>query len=433
MLCVSMVGGCPRAETQPPSEVPTEPAPPVQEEPADSVEAFGVALCEGRLEDAQAKLDTRAELSALQERWAAYLETWGECDGLAGTTAVMGGSHRELFFDFGGAMIPLHVSVTDEGRARKPRWMAWTPPEGIHREHFRETLTEVPGGPSPLGATLTETETPTAWVVFVHGSGPHDRDSTIGSNRVFRDLAWGLAERNIASLRYDKRSYADPQAIADDPEGAGISVVVIEDAMRAVELAHAQADGRPVYLAGHSLGGHVLPWIGTVNPKAEGLIVLAGNVSPLHELIPRQVKYLAELDGEVSLTEKANITVVNKMTAGIGDIDESSPPAELTLGAPNRFWAELNVYDPIATMKKLDRPVLFVQGERDYQVEPAQLELWRAGLGDAVDASYELLPVNHLLMVGGEGKPGPQEYEVFGHVDERVLDAMAAWIRAQAK
>lgn len=35
-------------------------------------------------------------------------------------------------------------------------------------------------------------------VILVHGSGPHDRDETIGPNKPFRDLAWGLAERGIA-------------------------------------------------------------------------------------------------------------------------------------------------------------------------------------------------------------------------------------------
>jgi hypothetical protein len=41
----------------------------------------------------------------------------------------------------------------------------------------------------------------------VHGSGPNDRDSTVGANKIFRDLAEGLASAGIAVLRYDKRTY----------------------------------------------------------------------------------------------------------------------------------------------------------------------------------------------------------------------------------
>ena len=43
-------------------------------------------------------------------------------------------------------------------------------------------------------------------VVLVHGSGPNDRDESIGPNKPFRDLAEGLASRGIAVLRYDKRT-----------------------------------------------------------------------------------------------------------------------------------------------------------------------------------------------------------------------------------
>ena len=43
-------------------------------------------------------------------------------------------------------------------------------------------------------------------IVLVHGSGPNDRDETILANKPFRDLAWGLATKGIAVLRYEKRT-----------------------------------------------------------------------------------------------------------------------------------------------------------------------------------------------------------------------------------
>lgn len=54
--------------------------------------------------------------------------------------------------------------------------------------------------------------------VLVHGSGPQDRDSTIGPNHPLRDIAHGLAERGIATLRYDKRTRVHPIAASFDPD-----------------------------------------------------------------------------------------------------------------------------------------------------------------------------------------------------------------------
>src|SRR2546423_637796 len=64
------------------------------------------------------------------------------------------------------------------------------------------------GGAWPLPGTLTlpKGDGPFPAVVLVHGSGPQDRDETIGPNKPFKDLAWGLATNGIAVLRYEKRT-----------------------------------------------------------------------------------------------------------------------------------------------------------------------------------------------------------------------------------
>ena len=51
-------------------------------------------------------------------------------------------------------------------------------------------------------------------VVLVHGSGPQDRDETVGPNKPFLDIARALAAQGIAVLRYEKRTQARPQDFA---------------------------------------------------------------------------------------------------------------------------------------------------------------------------------------------------------------------------
>ncbi|MBR5872782.1 MAG: alpha/beta hydrolase, partial [Oscillospiraceae bacterium] len=51
-------------------------------------------------------------------------------------------------------------------------------------------------------------EKPVPAVVFVHGSGSSNMDERVMKLTPFKDLAEGLVEHGIASIRYDKRSFA---------------------------------------------------------------------------------------------------------------------------------------------------------------------------------------------------------------------------------
>ena len=63
----------------------------------------------------------------------------------------------------------------------------------------------------PLNGLLTlpaNVTDPVPAVVFVHGSGASNMDEKVGKLTPFKDLAEGLARHGIASIRYDKRSFA---------------------------------------------------------------------------------------------------------------------------------------------------------------------------------------------------------------------------------
>ena len=61
----------------------------------------------------------------------------------------------------------------------------------------------------PLNGLLTlpdNTEEKVPAVVLVHGSGASNMDEKVMKLTPFKDLAEGLAEKGIASVRYDKRT-----------------------------------------------------------------------------------------------------------------------------------------------------------------------------------------------------------------------------------
>jgi dienelactone hydrolase len=114
-------------------------------------------------------------------------------------------------------------------------------------------------------------------IVLVHGSGPNDRDETIGPNKPFRDLALGLASRGIAVLRYDKRTKAYPAKLAASKD-LTVKEEVIDDALEGVKTARSQPkiDPARVFVLGHSLGGMLIPRVAAGDASLAGVIASPG-------------------------------------------------------------------------------------------------------------------------------------------------------------
>ncbi|NTW08816.1 MAG: DUF3887 domain-containing protein, partial [Anaerolineaceae bacterium] len=102
--------------------------------------------------------------------------------------------------------------------AATPTPAAYIQPVYVDTSKFTEEEVTVGSGKWALPGTLTlpTGKGPFPAVVLVHGSGPNDRDETIGPNRPFRDIAWGLASHGIAVLRYDKRTNAHAEAFTPE-------------------------------------------------------------------------------------------------------------------------------------------------------------------------------------------------------------------------
>ena len=280
--------------------------------------------------------------------------------------------------------------------------------------HFKEEQVTVGEGEWALPGTLSiPTGKVTAAVVLVHGSGPHDRDQTIGPNKPFRDIAWGLADRGIAVLRYEKRTRAHGAQMAGN-KNLTVREETIDDALLAVKLLRSRADIDPkrVFVLGHSLGGMLAPRIGAEDPSLAGLIILAGTTRPLLDVMREQLTYLASLSPSGGASPEESLQMLKKM-------------------APDSYWKDLEGYKSAEVAATLKIPMLILQGERDYQVTMADLQGWRDALGSRKDVTIKSYPtLNHLFMAG-EGKATPSEYERPGHVADFVLDDIAAWIGRQ--
>jgi dienelactone hydrolase len=307
-------------------------------------------------------------------------------------------------------------------------------PAYVHPERFRDSDVIVGAGtPWELPGTLTLPVGPGPFpaVVFVHGSGSHDRDESIGPNKPFRDLAGGLASQGVAVLRYEKRTRQHGAKLTK--ETITVRDEVLDDALAAVALLRQTKgiDPARVFVLGHSLGATMAPKLATLDPQLAGIVVMAGAARPIEDLIVEQMTYIAGLKGEPNAESKAKLAKVQEQAARVKDpkLSPDTPAAELPLGVPAAYWLSFRGYDPAAVAAALKVPVLVLHGDRDYQVTSADFELWRKALADKPTARLKRYSnLNHLFM-DGTGKATPDEYQKEGHVAENVVEEIAGWVR----
>jgi dienelactone hydrolase len=297
---------------------------------------------------------------------------------------------------------------------------------------FSEHDFAVPSSKGDLPGTLAlpDGTGPFPAVVLVHGSGPNDRDETIGPNRPFLDIARALAAQGIAVLRYEKRTKARPQ----DFTGGNYTMddETTFDAVNAIAAlaSDARIDNKRIFVFGHSQGAMLAPRIAQQSGKLHGVIMLAAPARSLLDILPEQTRFLMELGGNISTEQQAYLDdLQRKINAmrGTGEI----APADWLMGVPPHYWREAEKIHPVADAQSLQLPILLLQGGRDFQVIDTDWQLWKKAFPNDTRVTLKHYPSLNHLGIAGEGAPNPNEYNTPGHVDAKLIDDVAAWIKAR--
>ncbi len=379
----------------------------------------------------------------MKEAWESLIARVGAFKGEIGTRTEEWNEYTIVFVTCDFEMSPVDIKVVYDGE-RRIAGLWFVPTEQTAAEYeappyvkpsaFSEEEVTVGSGEWELPGTLAlpRGEGPFPAVVLVHGSGPNDRDETVGPNKPFRDLAWGLATRGIAVLRYDKRTKVHGTKMVMLGWGFTIAEETIDDALSAVDVLRGmeRIDGDRIFVLGHSLGGMCIPRIGASDPDIAGLIVMAGSTRPLEDLLVEQYTYIFSLDDTISGEERAELDKIEAQAAAVKDpaLSPDTPRESLPFGSDPRYWLDLRQYDPAGTAAALTQPLMILHGERDYQVTMVDFENWKMALSSHADAVFKSYPSLNHLFIAGEGPCTPEEYTKGGHVAEEVVTDITDWI-----
>ena len=298
----------------------------------------------------------------------------------------------------------------------------------------RDTI--VPG-PIPLPATITLPvgKGPFPGLVLVHnGTGDGDRDETMGELRPFRDIAWGLAQKGIAVLRYEKRSRVEPSWFARS--GFTVFDETVQDAVAAARLLRKQVELNPrrIYVAGHGLGGIVSPRIAITEGDLAGLIILAGATQVrLADQMEQQLNYRVTSAGADSFKVRNQLQSIRPLIERIRTLTDKDsfdiqPIAGLG-GTSPKYWLDLNTPDPASLVRQLKVPVLVLQGLKDYQMPADQLTGWLQAVGPRKNLTTIRYPMLSHAFTTSDGTAGPPDYSTPKLVDAQVIADIAEWIK----
>jgi pimeloyl-ACP methyl ester carboxylesterase len=307
--------------------------------------------------------------------------------------------------------------------------------------------------------TLPRSKGPFPVVLLITGSGPQDRDETLFSHKPFKLIADDLTRRGIAVLRVDDRGVGKSTGI----HGTATTSDFAEDVEAGVAYLKSRLDinAREIGLLGHSEGGIIAPMVAARSKDIAFIVMLAGTGVNGEQVLYYQGQAIMKAMGasardlawqrtiqeilfqtmkrepDNAVAEKIVREAWAKEMAQLTDEEKKEAQRmnaamdvqfKRVLGPWFRFFL---TYEPAAALKKVQCPVLALNGEKDLQVDPKQnLAAIAAALkaGGNKDFTTALLPgLNHLFQTCKSG--AVTEY---GQIEETMapaaLERIATWV-----
>jgi alpha/beta superfamily hydrolase len=310
------------------------------------------------------------------------------------------------------------------------------------------TLT-IPSGPGPFKA-----------VILISGSGPQNRDEELLGHKPFLIISDWLTRNGIAVLRFDDRGVGKSQGTYATASSADLAT----DAEAAFNFLKntPKINPKAIGLMGHSEGGLIAPIVASSIQDIAFIVSLAGPGVTGQQIIIRQSQDISRQSGvsenqikKSTETNKKLYTVLrkekdnNKAEVKIlslyremlmkektskEDTEKAVNQLKATFGAATYTWFRYFLFtDPATFWKKVNCPVLALNGDKDLQVSAKEnlpaIEKAVKSNGNKTVKTVNLPGLNHLFQHCKTGLPAE-----YGEIEEtfspEALKIITEWIGA---
>jgi pimeloyl-ACP methyl ester carboxylesterase len=240
-------------------------------------------------------------------------------------------------------------------------------------------------------------------VLLIAGSGPTDRNGNQGGSGPgeLRQLAEALAQRGVASLRYDKRGIGRSTVPGLREEDVVLGSFVDDAGAWVTWLRQRRDLGAPI-LAGHSEGGLIAILLAKRMPVA-GIVLIATPGRRLGDVLREQLQH----NGLPAPLLSDALATLAALESG-GSVTTVKPElAPLFRPSVQPFMRSMLAVDPAGELADLKVPVMIVSGGHDIQVSAADAALLAKARANAT--RLDIPEMNHVLKIAPADRAGQQD------------------------
>ena len=388
------------------------------------LEAFRSTLTSHGPASVEVDPDRRVSFLPLQDVIRVPLRVAGQASGNDPTQSQLQYLTVSLLRDGRVAAYQLDEARTTQGPVR-----AFAVPPYVDLTRFEESSVALGDAPWAVGGTLTipRGAGPFPAIVLVQGLDAADRDATVGANKWLRDVAWGLASRGVATLRYDQRTWTHALAFARQTDFT-LAEVSVDDAAAAVRVLRQtpQIDPARVYALGHLSGAFAAARVSAQDPGMAGLILIWPLPGTPLQYAERLAQWLDTGGDDLREHERATINDVRAQAGVVAALMAGEPQAR-RMGVRPGFQTDLARYSLEDLVRNLKHRVLLLHGARNVLLEAEDVLTWFSLTEVRTDISIRGYEDYSLGVIDWRRLSDDDTYAL-GHVAPEAITDLEKWL-----